>query len=846
MRRYAKQQLLDMLTTLVSAEKHLRKSYKRNQQDEFVTLLQDCQDAAMTIGETIERSEGEGTDTVMELERYCELLWQCHEASGEQMVNSLCKKMVKSLHKVETLLKAEISVQYEIVFLPYKVSMWDALETIWMAARKDRHCCCKVIPIPYFERNQDGSFGQMFDEYELFPEYVKPILHTEYHLEQERPDVIFIHNPYDQNNRVTSVHPDYYSERLKQYTSLLAYVPYYISNNDNDEDWLCLASGVLHADKVFLQSEVIRTQFIEVLKHTFQMNEKQIKAGNVNDKYLALGTPKADRLITENRSNIHIPQEWNNTILDKTGRQKKICFYNTTLTELLSNLELLMKKTSDLIELFEGEDKVLLWRPHPLSLSTIKSMLPQYYEEYLHLVEKFKKLDNGIYDESTDSQRTVILADAYIGDEISAMVKSFGITGKPMLFMNYKSDLPGITLRTISGAICGDDLWFFHCQYNALFRMNLETNQTSFAGAVEGLENRQSMFDSVVTYKERLFFIPYMCNSIIEVHTQSGRTKRILLEEKAAEEHYHTVLYNDKIYLFSSMGGRGHHYILHPETDDIEAFQLPELAKLEYVNESPAFWDCKRYEESVFFLCRQKPYMVEYVFKSGDIRIHKYIENVEFWKMEVEGDNIWILTKNPAALIKWNRASGFSADVREIPVKEEPPDRSIPPFSKIFYSNGYLWMIPVGTKQILKVNVQTGKIIDIDLKNKNLRRDFEGGELFGSFSCCGQWLYLLPQACNVIYKINLETDGLVELPVDSYLQADAEQIKKSIVEYSAEHIYREQYCEVKDFLKLLEGNEDDRYTSQRAEFFRHNLANADGTAGCKIWEYIKTELEQGG
>ena len=43
------------------------------------------------------------------------------------------------------------------VFLPYKVSMWDSMETVWKAADKDPDCDAYVVPIPYFDKDQDGN-----------------------------------------------------------------------------------------------------------------------------------------------------------------------------------------------------------------------------------------------------------------------------------------------------------------------------------------------------------------------------------------------------------------------------------------------------------------------------------------------------------------------------------------------------------------------------------------------------------------------------------------------------------------------------------------------------------------
>ena len=41
------------------------------------------------------------------------------------------------------------SVIYKVVFMPYKASMWDSLESVWMAADKDERCEALVVPITY-------------------------------------------------------------------------------------------------------------------------------------------------------------------------------------------------------------------------------------------------------------------------------------------------------------------------------------------------------------------------------------------------------------------------------------------------------------------------------------------------------------------------------------------------------------------------------------------------------------------------------------------------------------------------------------------------------------------------
>lgn len=42
-------------------------------------------------------------------------------------------------------------------------------------------------------------------------------------------DIIFIHNPYDDGNLITSIHFDYYTRKIIRDDRLVIYVPYFVS-----------------------------------------------------------------------------------------------------------------------------------------------------------------------------------------------------------------------------------------------------------------------------------------------------------------------------------------------------------------------------------------------------------------------------------------------------------------------------------------------------------------------------------------------------------------------------------------------------------------------------------------
>lgn len=129
----------------------------------------------------------------------------------------------------------------EIVFLPYKASMWDSLESIWRAAAADQaQCNTYVVPIPYAERDNDGTVRQWHNEMDQFPSDVPVMDYRIFDLDRLHPDVIYIHNPYDGENFVTSLDAAYYSENLKKYTELLIYVPYYATSGAMGKRSLCV------------------------------------------------------------------------------------------------------------------------------------------------------------------------------------------------------------------------------------------------------------------------------------------------------------------------------------------------------------------------------------------------------------------------------------------------------------------------------------------------------------------------------------------------------------------------------------------------------------------------------
>ena len=407
-------------------------------------MLIQCQECAISIGTEIEKSEGEGFVTVSHIEEYCDVLYQVHEElNGRDSVNvnKIYKTLKKYMLKIENSVKHDISVRKEIVFLPYKASMWDSLESVWQAADADQTCDAYVIPIPYYDKNPDGSFRQMHYEGDQYPKKVPITNYKEFDFETHHPDIIYIHNPYDNINLVTSVHPFFYSDNLKKYTDKLIYIPYFVMGEvspDNEatvesKKHYCMTPGVLNADKVIVESEDVRQIYIKAL--TKEMGAAS--RSKWEEKILGLGSPKFDKVINTKKEDLEIPEKWLKIIQKPDGSWKKIIFYNTSIGTLLNDNEKMLEKMKQVFGVFkENQDKVaLLWRPHPLIQATVSSMRPQLWKAYEKIVEQYRSEGWGIYDDSADMDRAVVLSDAYYGDR-SSVVYLYQKTGKPVMIQD--------------------------------------------------------------------------------------------------------------------------------------------------------------------------------------------------------------------------------------------------------------------------------------------------------------------------------------------------------------------------------------------------------------------------
>jgi len=431
MRQARKREILNFIDGLHQAHGEIKEAWERRDLASVQTMLAECQEFAVELGRAIEETEGEDCVTVSHVEEYCETLFRVfQEMDADCEANKIYKILKKQLLRVENSVKNDIRVRKEIVFFPYKASMWDSLESIYLAAREDADCDVYCV-----------SFSTMHYEGNQYPENIEITDWQTYNVEERRPDIIFIHNPYDEWNNVTSVHPRYYAKNLKEYTDKLVYIPYFILREvepENQEEvkemeHFCAVPAVVYADSVIVQSEKIRQVYINVMSQTMGEDTRKVW----EKKILGLGSPKTDKVQNTKKENLIIPEEWLRVIKKPDGSWKKVVFYNTGVSTLLAYDEKALHKIESVFRNFEKkQDKIaLLWRPHPLMKATIQSMRPQLLAQYDRLLREYQEAGWGIYDDTADMDRAIAISDAYYGDA-SSVLQLYRKTGKPIMTQN--------------------------------------------------------------------------------------------------------------------------------------------------------------------------------------------------------------------------------------------------------------------------------------------------------------------------------------------------------------------------------------------------------------------------
>ncbi|MGN0414092.1 MAG: hypothetical protein ACI4FX_01200 [Agathobacter sp.] len=437
MRKQQKTQILKIVELLQQNFEKINQGHLRKNTDLIIDTLTDLQMAVIACGNSIEVSEGNNYPLIQDLEYLCDLFYQIGTEIQQGIeVSDRCQEVTQILHLFYKEIK-DMPTRLEVLFMPYQVSMWDSLESVWLAARDDPTVDAYVMPIPYYDVLPNNTLGELHYEGDRYPEEVPVTDYQKYNIEERKPDIIFFHNPYDEMNTVTRVPECFFARHICKYTSNLVYIPYMASEEDGPSDGQTHTPGVLWADKVIVQEGNVYKNYCRGYTKFLKEQGIEDRFPSAEDKFLPLGSPKFDKLLNTKCELKDLPPKWQELIQKPDGSLKKVIIYNITIGTLLTYSEQLLKKITSAFDIFRQmkDEIVLIWRPHPLLLKTINSMRPDLRDAYLAIVEEYKQEGWGIYDDTPDPNLAMALSDAYYGD-MSSLLTTYRATGKPILLQD--------------------------------------------------------------------------------------------------------------------------------------------------------------------------------------------------------------------------------------------------------------------------------------------------------------------------------------------------------------------------------------------------------------------------
>lgn len=810
MRKKIKKEIKGIIQTMSEAHEHAFFLLQNKRIAEANDILSQCQDCAVHIGESIEQSEGMDTKAVSHLENYCEHLFKMSRTIEKKKLNGLKHQLDSSLKQVEYEIDVNIPQdRLKIVFLPYKASMWDCMESVWEAADADEECDAYVVPVPYYERNEQGGAEKFCYEGDMFPKEVPITSYEEFSLEAERPDIVYIHNPYDGNNYVTSVHPDYYTENLKKYVDELVYIPYYILGRGGMPEMHKSLAAYNNIDKIIVQDEDKKESMLDYVPE---------------EKIVAIGCPKVDRILKLDKRKQEIleheiPQEWRKKIAGK-----KVILFNVSITGILNNKRYAMDKIRYVLSCFENrDDVVLLWRPHPLVEATLKSMRPEMYEEYMSIKKSFIRKGKGIFDETGDAGVVAVVADAYLGENSSSLVHYFGVLGKPVMYIDWavvedkKKDRSYLDFNTYyqeKGRI-------FFVPRNVgmahqLYQFDLESGKIEKVMTLPGsVDHENGCYYGIKKVQNKIILVPHNTEDIYVYDIDKKQGIKLILSEHMDNvglfgRFDEAVEYNKRLFLVP----RCYPGIVSIDVNSLEVYEYKECIKpflLEDRMKQMFQWAYLQKEQYLYIVSCNDSRVLIFNMEDGSSEVRKIGDySYGYYRLIYDGEYFWLGAYGINCIVRWNEKTGETKEYK-YPIEQEPLYEWCYYSSLIDY-NDEIIVCYAFCFNIIFINKRTGEYRQpkqVEKILEKIRRESKDGNIgFGYANLLDENNAIVFNSANCSINIwNIRENQWnvfpCRLPKDEMLSMEKNQIEKRYLSKAVPYSLSENMVSINQFIDYI-------------------------------------------
>ena len=146
-----------------------------------------------------------------------------------------------------------------------------------------------------------------------------------------------------------------------------------------------------------------------------------------------------------------------------------------------------------------------------MNVTTYQSMRPQLLDDYLSIIDEYKRQGVGIYDDTPDLNRALAISDAYYGDW-SSLVALYQCTGKPVMIQDVDVVPQNVNLYALAfeNLIEAQGIfWFTSYNFNALFKMDMQTWKAEFVGVLQMKTRMVPGYTAIISHEGKLYLRRY-------------------------------------------------------------------------------------------------------------------------------------------------------------------------------------------------------------------------------------------------------------------------------------------------------------------------------------------------
>lgn len=486
------------------------------------------------------------------------------------------------------------------------------------------------------------------------------------------------------------------------------------------------------------------------------------------------------------------PVNWKEII-----RGKKVIFYNTGVTGMLNGREKRIEKMKWVFSFFQNcPEAVLWWRPHPLELSTIQSMLPELEPQYRELRRQYREERVGVLDESADLNRAIAVSDAYYGDW-SSVAELFKAVKKPVLYADDKIKEIRDALY-LPGTVCVKDefFWFIQLNSNKLVKVNRLTYETENIISIP-MENpfKHRMYNyHIIDIGSKLLILLEKSKNIYEYDISSGKFAAYPLEAENKSFHSEIVIENDsKLFMFPYNGSSIWEYDyrlgksalgLHVENHNIKAAKC-----------------CERVGTKLYMVNSGSNRVIQYDFLNPTY-VSKAVgdQKNKYWGIKKAG-KYWVLPRlDRKAITLWDEEKEEILELSKFP--DDYISLSECAYLDMYEKDGDVYLFPFYGNMILKIDA-ANKTIGQEYAEIFFDADYEQNSEHSSeamFLCANRYgnriyTYALYKKCWLIFDLDnmsVESSPLFEINKQEY--------REKIECILDNEVYEESFCESESFL----------------------------------------------